>query len=49
MKKSGRALEIISKNATAAAYRSPKAAFSRLSEVIIFYHTGKGLYLGKFY
>ena len=27
---------------------SPKAALSSLPEVINFYHTGKGLYLGKF-
>ena len=43
-----RALEITSNIATAAANRSPKAALSTLLEVINFYHTGKGLYLGKF-
>ena len=32
---------------TASASRSPKAALSSLPEVINFYHTGKGLYLGK--
>ena len=44
----GRALEITSNIATAAATKSPKAALSTLPEVINFYHTGKGLYLGKF-
>ena len=48
LKNPGRALEITSKIATAAATKSPKAALSSLPEVIIFYHTGKGLYLGKF-
>ena len=44
----GRALDLTSKTATAAATKSPKAALSTLPEVINFYHTGKGLYLGKF-
>ena len=48
LKNPGRALEITSNIATAAATKSPKAALSTLSEVINFYHTGKGLYLGKF-
>ena len=43
-----RALEITSNIATAAATKSPKAALSTLPEVINFYHTGKGLFLGKF-
>ena len=43
-----RALEITSNIATAAASKSPKAALSSLPEVIKFYHTGNGLYLGKF-
>ena len=43
-----RALDITAKIATAAATKSPKAALSTLPEVINFYHTGKGLYLGKF-
>ena len=30
------------------ASRNPKAALSALPEVINFYHTGRGLYLGKF-
>ena len=43
-----RALDLTAKIATAAATKSPKAALSTLPEVINFYHTGKGLYLGKF-
>ena len=48
LKNPARALEISANVATAAASRNPKAALSALPEVIIFYHTGKGLYLGKF-
>ena len=44
----GRASDLTAKIATAAATKSPKAALSTLPEVINFYHTGKGLYLGKF-
>ena len=44
----GRALDLTAKIATAAASKSPKAALSTLPEVINFYHTGKGVYLGKF-
>ena len=44
----GRALDLTAKIATAAASKSPKAALSTLPEVINFYHTGKGIYLGKF-
>ena len=44
----GRALDLTAKIATTAATKSPKAALSTLPEVINFYHTGKGLYLGKF-
>ena len=44
----GRALDLTAKIATATAIKSPKAALSTLPEVINFYHTGKGLYLGKF-
>ena len=44
----GRALDLTAKIATAAATKSPKAALSALPEVINFYHTGKGVYLGKF-
>ena len=43
-----RALDLTAKIATAAATKSPKAALSTLPEVINFFHTGKGLYLGKF-
>ena len=48
LKNPGKALEITSIIATAAATKNPKAALSSLPEVINFYHTGKGLYLGKF-
>ena len=48
LKNPSRALEIGANIATAAATKSPKAALSTLPEVINFYHTGKGLYLGKF-
>ena len=48
LKNPGRALEITSNIATAAATKSPKAALSTLPEVINFYHTGKGLYLPRF-
>ena len=44
----GRALDLTAKIATATATKSPKGVLSTLPEVIIFYHTGKGLYLGKF-
>ena len=44
----GRAFDLTAKIATAAASKSPKAALSPLPDVINFYHTGKGLYLGKF-
>ena len=44
----GRALDLTAKIATAAATKSPKAALSAVLEVINFYHTGKGVYLGKF-
>ena len=40
--------EIGANVATAAASRNPKAALSTLPEVIIFYHTGKGLYVPRF-
>ena len=43
-----RFLEIGANVATAAVSKNPKAALSALPEVINFYHTGKGLYLGKF-
>ena len=45
---SGRALDLTAKIATAAASRNSKQALSTLPELITFYNTGKGLYLGKF-
>ena len=48
LKNLSRFLDLTANVATAAASRSPKAALSTLLEVIIFYHTGKGLYLGTF-
>ena len=48
LKNPGRALEIGANAGSAFAARSPKAALSSLPEVINFYQTGKGLYLGKF-
>ena len=44
----GRALDLTAKIATAAASRKSKQALSTLPEIITFYNTGKGLYLGKF-
>ena len=44
----GRALDLTAKIATAAASRNSKHALSTLPELITFYNTGKGLYLGKF-
>ena len=48
IKNPGRVLEITSNIATAAATKSPQAALSSAPEVINFYHTGRGFYLGKF-
>ena len=48
LKNPSRFLEIGANVATAIASRNPKAALSAIPEVIKFYHTGKGLYLGKF-
>ena len=45
----GRALDVTTKIATAAASRNSKQALSTLPELITFYNTGKGLYLGKFF
>ena len=42
------ALDLTAKTATAAASRNSKQALSTLPELITFYKTGKGLYLGKF-
>ena len=44
----GPALALTAKIATAAASRKSKQALSTLPELITFYNTGKGLYLGKF-
>ena len=44
----GRALDLTTKIAKAAASRNSKQALSTLPELITFYNTGKGLYLGKF-
>ena len=43
-----RALDITANIATAAASRNPKNVMKWLPELITFYNTGKGLYLGKF-
>ena len=48
LKNPARFLEIGANVAAATASRNPKAALSALPEVITFYHTGKGLNLGKF-
>ena len=48
LKNPGRALEIGANVGSAFASRNPKAALTSMPEVINFYHTGKGLYLGKF-
>ena len=48
LKNPGRASEITSNTASAAATKNPKASLSPLPEVIDFDHTGKCLYLGKF-
>ena len=44
----GRALDLTAKIATAAASKNSKQALLTLPELITFYNTGKGLYLGKF-
>ena len=44
----GKALDLTAKLATAAASRNSKQALSTLPELITFYNTRKGLYLGKF-
>ena len=48
LKTPGQALEVGANVGIAFASRSPKAAKSSLTEVNDFYHTRKGLYLGKF-
>ena len=47
LKSPGRALESSSNIATADATNSPSAGLSSVPEMISFYHTSKGLYLGK--
>ena len=47
LKNPGGALDITNV-ASAVASRNPRAALSTLSEVINFYHKGRGLYLGKY-
>ena len=44
----GRALDLTAKIATAGVSENSKQAPSTLPELITFYNTGKGLYLGKF-
>ena len=44
----GRALDLTAKIATAAVSKNFKQSLSTLPELITFYNTGKGLYLGKF-
>ena len=44
----GRALVLTAKIAAAAVSKNSKQAVSALPELITFYNTGKGLYLGKF-
>ena len=46
LKNPSRFLEIGANVAAATASRNPEAALSALPDVINFYHTGKGLYLG---
>ena len=48
LKNPSRFLELTADVATAAASRSPKNVMKTLPEVINFYRTGSGLYLGKF-
>ena len=43
-----RALDLTAKTGTAAASRSSTQALSTLPELITFYNTGKGLYVGNF-
>ena len=45
----GRALDLTAKKTTAVACRNSKQALSTLPDLIKFYNTGKGLYLGKFF
>ena len=47
IKFSGGASEITANVASAVASRSPKGAFSTLTDVINFYRTGKGVYIAQ--
>ena len=47
LKNPSRAFDITANIATAAVSRNPKNVMSTLPEMITFYSTGKGLYLGK--
>ena len=47
-KNPGRALDITANIATAAAARNPKNVMPTLPELLTFYNTEKGHYLGKF-
>ena len=48
LKNPSRALGITVKIATTAASRNPKNVMKSVPELIIFYNTGRGMYLGKF-
>ena len=48
LKNPSRSLDITANIATAAVSRKPQNVMSTLPELITFYNTGKGLYLGKF-
>ena len=48
LKNPSRALDTTGNIATAAASRNPENVMSTLPELIIFYNTGKGLFLGNF-
>ena len=48
LKNPSRALDITENVATAAASRNTKNVMSTLPELLTFYNTGKGLYLGRF-
>ena len=48
LKNPGRALDFTANNARAAASGNPKNVLSELPKAITFYHTGKGLSIGKY-
>ena len=47
LSKRGRALDLTAKIATAAASRNSKQALPTIPELITFYNTGRGFYLGQ--